>query len=117
MPQGPKSISLKGARAQNHLFLKGPGPRCVDYPFFLRFFSILEASWAPSWIHVEAMLATKPSKKHLPKQPQKNTEKGRVRVICRWTLGSLKLTENIPCQGSTGEENTPSQLALWRIYI
>ena len=63
------------------------------------------------------MLATKPSKKQLPKQHEKNTEKGRPRVICALTLGSLKLTENIPCQGSPGYENTPSQLALWRIWF
>ena len=35
----------------------------------------LGASWAPSWTYVEAMLATKPSKKQVPKHHQKNTEK------------------------------------------
>ena len=36
---------------------------------------ILEASWTPSGDHAEAMLATKPSKKHLGKQSQKKTSK------------------------------------------
>ena len=44
-------------------------------PFFIDFFSILEASWAPSWTYVEAMFAKKPSKKQLRQQHQKNTKK------------------------------------------
>ena len=48
-------------------------------PFSYRFFSILEASWAPSWTYVEAMLATKPSKKQVRQQHQKNTKKNNPR--------------------------------------
>ena len=43
--------------------------------------SILEASWVPSWRHVEAMLATKPFKRQHPKQNKKYFKKEAEREI------------------------------------
>ena len=43
-------------------------------PFFI-FFSILEASWVPSWTHIETMLATKSKKIRIQKQSKQKALK------------------------------------------
>ena len=92
---------------------------------FDRFLSILEASWAPSWRHVDAMLATKPKKNDFENKATKKALKqggGGARRSTKMKKGRLlgvlnscsKQTFNTEIQRA---KKTPSQLALWLTWF
>ena len=89
-------------------------------PFFIDF----SRFWRPLGPQVGPMLGLcwpqKPQKGDLQNNTKKHTKNRRSRKNPRRSgnpvLGSPNYTENNPVQ-ATGTENTPSQLALWRIYL
>ena len=86
------------------------------YQFFIDFGPVLGPKLGPCWGYV----GHKPSKKRLRKQHKKDTKNRRPRDTPgqpgNEILGALNNTENNPAK-ATIPENTPSQLALWRIWI
>ena len=86
--------------------------------FFLKIFpdfgGLLGPKLEPCWSYV----GHKTVKKAISKATKKNTKNRRPQEILRQPrneiLGALNNTENNPAK-ATIPENTPSQLALWRI--
>ena len=103
----PKSIKINEKRHQKYDTILS-----IFYRFWTRFGSQVGTMLGLSWPQT--------LKKATSKTTQKNTKNRRPWATPEkpgnLILGALNNTENNPVQ-ATITENTPSQLALWRIYI